>query len=348
MFGNALLKEFSRRAVLTYARTRQPEAYLGALLFPEKTVPELDFEYWLNANLLPVMASITVDGTEAQIASRDGGSQVKGEIPAIKRKVSLDENGLLRIRRAGAGDHDLVRNTLYNDIDNMLASVRARIEKMRMDALAYGTMTLDENGVKASVDFGVPSGLQETLAGANTAGGYWTYASSEPITKIQEWVNDVIDSCGLTPTRAITSNTIAALILQNASVRKLIRGSNDTTGAVTLPELNARLQAMGLPQIATYDKKVRVQAANGTYSTVRLFPETRFVMLCDGPLGETLYGPTAEALMSHEITATEAPGLFATVDVETEPPAIWTKAVARSFPTFPAVNSIFQAVVKAE
>jgi hypothetical protein len=137
------------------------------------------------------------------------------------------------------------------------------------------------------------------------------------------------------------------LILKNASVRTSIWGDNGGTRPVALAELNNLLASMNLPRIQTYDTKVRTQAAAGTYTTAALFPLTKFVMFGDGKLGETLYGPTAEALMHHDLTASEAPGLFASVDEEKEPPAIWTKAAARAFPTFPGCNSIFQAVVTA-
>jgi hypothetical protein len=71
----ALLKEFNRKAVLAYARARQPRDYVGATLFPARTVNELTFEYWKSLNLLPVMASVQAYGAEAQIASQGRGDQ---------------------------------------------------------------------------------------------------------------------------------------------------------------------------------------------------------------------------------------------------------------------------------
>lgn len=341
----SILKEFSRKATLAYARARQPRNYVGPTLFPVKTVNELSFEYWKSQNLLPVMASIQAYGAEAQIASRDGAQKITGEIPPIKRKIPLDERMLIALKREGAGDNDMVRNQLYNDLDNMIDSVQARIEKMRMDAIAYGKLTLNENGVIMNVDYGVPDTNKETLAGTDL----WSdHANSTPVDDIQRWTDAVVEVSGIRPTRALTSNTVVSHLIQNAQVRTMIYGDQGGSRAVSLNQVNELLSTLDLPQIATYDLQVRVQAEDGSISTVRFFPQTRFVLLPPDPLGETLMGPTAEALLDVEVDAREAAGIYAAVYEESEPPGIWTKAAATAIPTFPMADAVFQAVVLSE
>jgi len=345
---NPLLKEFSRKATLAYARARQPRNYVGSTLFPVNTVNELTFEYWKDQNILPVMANFQAYGAEAQIASRDGITKVTGEIPPIKRKIPLNERELIALKREGAGDVDMVRNQLYNDLDNMIDSVQARIEKARMDAIAYGQLTLSENGVVMSVDYGVPDGNKEILAAENTAGGYWSYANAEPITKMQAWADAVVAACGVRPTRALTSNTVVAYLLKNAQIRTMIFGDNGGSRAVSLSQLNALMNTLDLPQIATYDLQVRAQAEDGTYTTVRFFPSTRLVMLPPTKCGETLMGPTAEALLDTEVEAKNAAGIYAVVNQQEEPPGVWTKAAATAIPTFPFADGIFIGTVLLE
>ena len=341
----ALLKEFNRKAVLTYARTRQPRTYVGAALFPVKPVNELSFEYWKSLNLLPVMASIQAYGAEAQIASRDGADKVTGEIPPIKRKIALNERDLIALKREGAGDVDMVRNTLYNDLDNMIDSVQARIEKMRMDAISTGGMVINENGVVVTVSYGVPVGQIVDLDAHNDAEGDWDQANAEPVTMIQAWVDTVVGACGIRPTRALTSNTIVANMMKNAQIRKLIHGDQGASMAISLNQINALMASLNLPQIATYDLQVRVQAENGTISTVRFFDEKKFVLLPPTACGDTLMGPTAEALLDGEVEAKEVAGIYARVDEVQEPPAVWTKAAGTSIPTFPMADAINIATV---
>src|SRR5690606_35216058 len=222
------------------------------------------------------MASVQAFGAEAQIASREGAERVTGEIPTIKRKIPLNGRALVALRREGAGDVDFVRNTLYNDLDNMIAAVDARVEQMRMDAVANGQIVLNENGVIMTVDYGVPDDHKDTLMGDNR----WSkYSTATPITDIQEWVDKIVADTGIRPTRALTSNTVVAHLLKCAEVRQLIYGDLGGSRAISINQLNELMETMQLPRIATYDLQVRRQNANGTYTTSRFFPEPKFVLL---------------------------------------------------------------------
>lgn len=340
-----VLKEFTRKATLAYARARQPRNYLGPTLFTVNNVNELTFEYFKSLNLLPVMASVQAFGAEAQIASREGFDKVTGEIPTIKRKIPLNGKALVALRREGAGDVELVRNTLYNDLDNMVDAVNARIEQMRIDAVATGQIVLNENGVVMTVDYLVPAGHKVVLAGVNL----WSDAvNATPITNIQSWVNTIVADTGVTPERALTSNTVVANMLKSAEVRKLIYGDNGGSRAVSLNQLNELMTAMSLPRIATYDLQVRRQNADGTYTAGRFFPENKFVLLPGAALGETLMGPTEDAMLDADIDTAEIAGIYAAVYKESmDPPVIFTKAAACSIPTFPMADTVFQAQVLA-
>lgn len=340
-----VLKAFGRKATLAYARARQPRQYVGETLFPTNTVSSLTFEYFKDQNILPVMASLQAFGAEAQIATRDGLTKITGEIPPIKRKIPLKEQELIALKREGAGDADIVRNQLYNDLDNMVEAVWARIEKMRMDAVAYGQLTLNENGVVMNVDYGVPVGNKATLSGTSL----WSdTANSDPVGNIQTWTDAVVDACGVRPTRALTSNTVVANLVKNVNVRKSIYGDQGGSRTVTLNQVNELMAALDLPRIATNDIKVRVQAEDGTLTTIRFFPSTRFVLLPPTALGQTLIGPTAEALLDPEVEARDIGGIYAIVTQQTEPPGVWTKASATAIPTFPFADGVFIGVVLSE
>jgi hypothetical protein len=164
---------------------------------------------------------------------------------------------------------------------------------------------------------------------------------------IQTWVDAVIAACGVRPTRALTSNTVVANLIRNAQIRTMIYGDQGGSRAVSVNQLNDLMQTLNLPQIATYDLQVRTQAEDGTITASRFFPANRFVLLPADALGETLMGPTAEALLDVEVEAKEVAGVYAAVTQETEPPAIWTKAAACAIPTFPQADAVFQAQVLA-
>lgn len=337
-----LLKEFSNKRVLAYARAIPEEGYLGTTLFPMQLSPELTFEYWQSLNLLPISASLQAYGAEAQIASREGAAKISGEIPPIKRKIYLDERNMLALKREGAGDVEMVRTELYNDIDNMVAAVFTRIEALRITAMAFGEIALDENGVILNVDYGVPANHQETL----TTNDRWSEAATRTIIDdIQRWTDTVEDDSGVRPTRAVTSNQVVAQMLDDQTIRDMIWGPTGDNRPVTMQEINRLLQTMDLPQVGTYNKRYRVQAEDGTITTNRYFPQNRFILLPPNKLGDSLMGPTAEALLDDEVEARAVSGIYANVTHENEPPMIWTKAAATALPTFPAADTVFQAQV---
>lgn len=341
----ALLKEFTEKYTVSYARERTQESMVGPGMFPEVERNELSFEYWKSQHRYPILANVQTFNAEAQIATREGGTKIEGQIPPIKRKVNLNERSLLALRREGAGDVDLVRDELYADMDNMIDSVQGRIEKMRMDAIAYGAITLAENNMQLSVDYGVPATSQETLTGD----ALWSdTANATPIDDIMRWVQDVIDECGVRPTRVLTSDTVMTWLQKNVNVRELIYGDAGGSRAVSKTQVNELMSAFGLPQIGLYNRQARIQAEDGTLTTIRFFPETRFVLLPPNDLGETLFGPTAEALLSNEVNSREVGGMYCKVYEEDEPPMVWTKAAATSIPTFPAAEEVFIATVLSE
>lgn len=347
MLLNDLLKEFSNKAVLNYARQRVARVYLGPTLFPENTVNELSYEYWKTINRLPVMASFQAYGAEAQIASREGASKVAGEIPPIKRKIALNERLLIALKREGAGDSDMIRNQIYNDLDNLIESVRARVEKARMDAVSTGIIDLSENGINMKVDFQVPTTHQAVLANVNDPAGFWSYADADPITMIQGWTQTILDDTGIAPERALTTTPVVTAMLRNANIRRMIYGDQGGSRPVTLSQINSLLGSMGLPMIGTYDLKVRAQNEDGSYTQTRFLAANKFILLPGTSLGDTLVGPTAEALLSSDISSQQAPGVYATVDVHKEPVGLWTKVAMSAFPTFPMADTVFQATVLA-
>ncbi len=338
-----LLDFFDVKTTLSYVRAKQPQDYIGPTLFPVKNVNTLDIEYFKSQNKLPVMATLQTFGAETPIASREGFQKVEGSIPAIKRKINLDERYLIALRREGIGDMDTVRNEVFNDLDRMTASVHARVEGLCIEALSTGKLTLAENGVVLNVDYGVDSTHKDTLE--STA--LWSAgATATPVDDIATWTEKIVDDSGIRPTRALTSNTVVAALLKSQQIREMIHGESGSTIMITLAQVNTLLAQMELPQIAQYNQKYRIEAAAGTYTTARFLDDSLFLLLPPDPLGETLYGPTAEALMSDAgLSATEISGLYSTVTSDDDPPAIWTKVAATAIPTFSMADAVFIATV---
>jgi hypothetical protein len=336
----SVLELFSQPEVLNYLRDRQFPALLGETLFPEIKRDSLEFDLIKGAGRVPVIASVHAFDTEAEIGSREATKQVL-ELALIKRKMQMKERDIIALEnpRTPAEQQYLMRE-VYNDVDRLVAGVRARVEAMRMEAVANGTVTLAENNLSATIKYGVPDNHKEVLSGTDV----WTDPDSDPIGQMQDWYSTL----GTKPKRSLTSSAILAALLRHPKVIGALFGNNSARVATRL-DLNAFLTQLELPTIATYDDVYRKQKKDGTYEQLRYFPQNKFVMLPDGQLGETIYGPTAEETRlarDPQIDISKVGNVLAMVYEEgKDPVSTWTKAVATALPSFPAADEVFQAQV---
>lgn len=335
---SSVLELFDTKKIVDYLKERQYPKMMGEEIFPERKEDDLEFDILKEGSKLPVIASVHAFDTEAEIGSREA-EEMAIEACLIKRKMQLKEKEIIKLEhpRTEKELKQLVKRVYSRDIDNLVMSIKARIEVMRMEIVADGTVTLNENGINATISYGVP-------ASHKAANVDWDSANSNPIGDITSWVNQL----DVKPSRALTSTTVLAKILRNANVINALFGHNSTRIA-TVGELNTYLASLGLPTITTYDEKYRKQNADGTYTKLRYLPENAFVMLPGYALGETLYGPTAEEIrLTNDPTTeiTEVGKILAMVyDEGKDPVATWEKAVATAVPTCPYADELFQAKI---
>lgn len=335
-------KLFGQNEILTYVKNRKYPTMLGATLFPEVKVHSLKFDEIIGASRTPVAASIHAFDTEAEIGSRQGEVQTL-ELALIKRKMHLNEEDLLAINAPRTkAEQDYLVKEVYNDIDTLVRGVLARVEAMRMEALATGKITIDENNLKGEVVYHVPEENQEVLAGTNA----WNNEASDPLGDILRWM----DGMDIVPTRALTSRRVLTTLMRHPQILKLTNKTD--IGVVGPVELDTIFKQYGLPVIRTYDETYRKQLPDGTYETRRYFPEDSFVMFGDGALGRTLYGPTPEELRLINDPSINVKNigkvLVMMYEAGVDPVATYTKAVATAMPSFPLAGEVFQAKVIAE
>jgi len=334
-----ILKLFSPKVVLDYVRNRVYPALLGETLFTERKVESLEFDVLKAGSKIPTVASVHAFDTEAEIGSREA-SKAAQELGFIKRKMQLKEKDLIALRNPrSAAEQAYLEQNVYNDIDTLVQGVRARVEVMRMEALANGLIVINENNLSFTVDYGVPAEHKKTLTGT----GLWSNENSSPMADIQKWAKTMDE----TPTRALTSSDVLMALLNHPEVLELFKrmGQLPTEG-----NLNTLMTSYKLPKIATYDSKYKKQLANGTCSKLRYFPAHKFVMFGETQLGESVYGPTPEEsrMLAGGSKDTKVGNIFATVYEETlDPVSTWSKACATAMPSFPEAENVFQAEVIA-
>lgn len=152
----AILDLFNQKTVLDYVQNRQYPQLLGDTLFPSTKINQLDFEFLRGGSKTPIVASISAFDTEAEIGSREASVQA-AELGYIKRKMQLKEKDLIALRNPRTpAEQNYLTSLVYNDLDVLVQGVYARVEKMRMEALATGKITINENNLNFNVDYHVP------------------------------------------------------------------------------------------------------------------------------------------------------------------------------------------------
>lgn len=333
----SVLELFNQKEMLNYLKDRKYPAMLGEELFPEVKRQSLEFDMLTNGSKTPVVASVHGFDTESEIGQREA-EKMAIELALIKRKMQLKEKEVIALEspRNEAEKTYLMKN-VYADIDSLVESIKARIEVMRMEVVATGKITLKENNLDASIDFGVPN--ENKVTNVN-----WSLENANPINDMITWKNQ-LDSA---PGRVLTSTTVLAKILANKNVVNAIFGK-DSTRIASVGELNNYLEQLQLPKIYTYDAKYRKLEANGTYTKHRYFTENAFVMMPAEPLGETIYGPTAEEIRLQRDPSIDirlvGKILAMMYEEGKDPVSTWEKAVATALPALKCADELFQATI---
>lgn len=344
--------------LLVYSRNLDvSNEYLHPILFPARETSELTVDVIKEASQsLPVMAKIAELGTEVEYASREGMSGTRIEIPKMQLGRYMDER-LVRLALQASQSYGLrseeinqLRNKQLNDAQFAVDSIRARREWVALTSVWSGGVNYVEGNVRVVVDYGYTSEQKPVLTGADK---WENFETSAPLDDIQGWV-DAWRAKGIRLRRAMTSQKIITLLRRNLSIRKHYHGDPSGSSqppALTKAQLDSVFSELEFPVLVAYDTQARTEdrALTGgklSYTTVRMMPENRFVLLPEGPLGNYLWAKTTEEMMAEiEAEQTGDMGLYVFRDVTKNPIRLRTAGVALNFPAFAWADSVVSATV---
>lgn len=312
-----------------------------AAWLPNRNIDDLEYRFTRGGDGLTEAATFRAYDAESPIGARPGLTRVTGELPPISRKIRLGEYDRLRQRRADAA----IRTAILDDATRMARGVAARLEMARGEALYSGKLTLNENGVIATVDFG------RTTGHTVTAGTVWSNPAADILGDLLTWRDTYNTTNGQDPGVILTSRTVMGYMVRNTAMAQLVATLAGTPSIVSETALQSVLDAHGLPPIQRYDAQVKVSG-----SATRVVPSDRLLLLpppgdANDPastlLGATLLGTTAESMEPGYGIADEAeqPGIVAGAYTTQDPVAVWTKAAAIGLPVLANPDLTFCADV---
>lgn len=315
-------------------------AYIGDRIFPDQKTANLKAEYLRLAEgaNIPVMATVHAFDTEAEIGSRPVFDKTEVEKLLIKRKINQTERVRLLTENGVYADDAIVRY-VFDDMRLMAEAVKTRTEVAKMEVVATGKMTIKENNLNLTVDYGVPT--------KNTGYKIDFGADADIVGQIQV-IADAAAESGNALTEIVTSNKILRKLAANKGIQTLIYG---TVGAGTyVPAERIRslfAELFGFGTITTNDLRYKTQTASGVEATKRFFPDDRMAFLSNGTaasFGVGLWGVTPEEAELGQYSEKSADQFVTITQWATpDPVAVWTKASGVFIPVVPNPNGLFVA-----
>ena len=340
------LKEFfTTTAILEYIRNYPVDDDPSQRLFPDRRVESLKAEWEKSMNNLPVMANFVGTETEANLLGRDELAKEEGELGFIKVKRRLSEKDIIEryfTPRLGTRDQQLAIEALYNDIKFLIDAIRARCRYTKIQVMANGkapiTIRRGSKEVTKDLDYGIPASHQAQPS------VLFDNVDAKPLNFFYDMAETIAADSGQTLVNLLTTGQVINFITSTNQIKEELYGTSTTTRLIGLEDVNSLLVKKGLAPIYKFKGKVRVENADGTKSTIDIFPAKKLVGIPGGILGEGLHGPTAEE-RKQNVKMTEVDMILAYLIEQDEPPAEYTKAVTSFLPTFPAVDAVYTTQV---
>ena len=298
---------------------------------------------------IPVMAQFHGFDTEAQTTFRIPIDNHNIEKGLIKVKINQSERMRALLRSGVQGDAALY-DYVINDGVRLADQVVTRTKVAKNELLATGQVTIKENNLDLTVDYGVPS------AQKNLTLDFSSSAASDIPSQLQDIVDDALDA-GVTLTGFFTSRKVIGLLRNNADIQKAINGNIGAGALVRVAALNEYLaEEFGFQTIITNDLSYGADArigANGRpiVTSKRYYPQdkiTFFAANTAGRIGTGLWGDSPEADVAQYMQvggSSVSPYVYVSQWVETDPAVLWTKASALFMPVLYNPNSLFIATV---
>lgn len=296
---------------------------------------------------IPRIAPVHAFDTEAEVSPRIPIDEHAIEKCLIKIKRPQSER-LQELSKSMSFD-ELFREVM-NDGFELADQVATRARVMKNEVLATGKLTMKENNLNISVDYGVPS--SHTSMELDMTG--------DILSQIEAILTTAI-SCGVTITGMITSSKMLSAIRNNTTVQKVINGTNAVGAVIRNGVFRDFMNSeYGITNIITNDllyatdKGIDKTTGRTKVQTHRFYPENKitfFATNSDGKVGVGLWGDPPEVLSSgllkNQTKISEvSPYVYITQEKDFDPATVWTKASTLFMPVLYNPNAIYIATKK--
>ena len=298
---------------------------------------------------IPVMAQYHGFDTEAQTTFRVPIDRYNIEKGLIKVKINQSER-MRTLLRSGVQNDDLY-DYIIRDGVRLSDQVITRSKVAKNELLATGKVTIKENNLNLTVDYGVPS--------ANVGYTLDLSANADISAQIQAIIDDATAK-GVVITGMYTSRKNITKMRNNTKLQTAINGNVGAGAQIRNTALQEYLnEEFGIGTILTndltYGKSATINASTGRpkIDTARYYPQNKVTFFATNPggrLGRGLWGDPPEidnAKFYENSEPSSSPYVYVTQSMEWDPAVLWTKASGLFMPVLFNPNSLFIGTVTA-
>ncbi|AKA68543.1 major capsid protein [Clostridium scatologenes] len=321
--------------------------YLGATLFPPKKQLGLDLSWIKAANGLPVALMPAAFDTKATLRDRIGFTKIETQMPFFREAMKIGEKDRQEMNKAqGAANAAYMMpiiNKIFDDATNLVNGAEVDNERMRMQLLSTGKISIVANGLAYDYDYEFKESHKETLL---TTAKWSDLVNSNPVDDIRRWQDSIEDDTGVRPTNAVCTRKTWNYLMNNQKIKLDMNTQNGQNIILTDAMLKTYFQTkLGL-SIAVYNKKFALQDGSSNL----FYPDNTFTLFPDGNLGNTYFGTTPEEsdLMAGGTDAQVQivnTGVAVTTIKHKHPVNVETIVSEIAMPSFETIDSVFIAIV---
>ena len=312
---------------------------LGETLFPNRKQLGIQLDWIKGANDQPVGLRLSAFDSKTIRRDREGFEQYREKMPFFKESMYIDEelrqqlNIYMANNRNAMADQILAK--IFDDQVKLITSAYITVERMRMEALTTGTISLGSNGQAYSYDFGIPQDQLKTVTKS------WTDPTADVLADITEIV-DAMKAKGINITRAVCNNSVATALRTNTAIKNSIYvlAGGSIPSVTTERVLNYIYEETGI-SFYVYDN-VWVDENKQAHKYI---PDDTVVFLPEGTLGYTNFGTTPEESDLMNSIADSSVSLVnnaiaVTNHIEHDPVLVETKVSMICLPSFERANEV--------
>lgn len=319
-------------------------------LFGDQTTDNLVAEWQTIASEygIPVMAQFHGFDTEAQKTFRVPIDNHNIEKGLIKVKINQSER-LRALTRTGIQGDERLYNYVLQDGIRLADQVVTRTKVAKNELMATGKVTIKENNLDLTVDYGVPAG--------NTAFTLDLTQDADVASQIQAII-DYATEKGITINGLMTSQKNLTKMRNNKFLQTAINGNIGAGAQIRRGALEAYFaDEFGINTIITNDLNYGESAEIGAddrpiISQKKYYPANKVTFFATNPggrLGTGLWGNPPEVDVARYVAggASEvSPYVYLTQWSTEDPAVLWTKASALFIPVLYNPESLFIATVQ--